>query len=663
MPRPPALAAVALWAALCATAFPATAAAASPAYAGGSRVLLVFLPARDLDPDEPPSDLSPREILLTRLDRRPQLSLGLVGATQGRYSQAQALLDITQGTRTSVVAYNPKDPPEMELVRLGDEAYFAGFDDAVVRADRAPAEIYPGLLGGSIPGGAGYVGVDGRAQLEALPAANRAGIIHDLSIGPARDVAERALSMLERRRFVVAGLPTGVVGGRGLDELLAKRAPNELILVVQTPPDRRAPQLMPAGVLGLGPPHALRSATTRLDGVVAGIDILPTVFKWLGVDIPDHVKGQQIELDGKRDADALTKLSDRLGVVNSRRIPALLLMMLAWATLTLALGVFDTRGGVRAGMRVGALAMFWVLPVLLVTAAIAPSRTAEMAILAGGTIALGALTDRFVGWPRAPFVPAAIAVISYVVDLARGSPLIIRSLLGPNPRFGSRYWGIGNELEATLPILLFIAIAAYLGSRARTNGRAATFAGFGVLLGAAIGSGRLGADVGGVMTVGAGAAAATVAMLPGGVTRRAVLIAILAPALALAGLAGLDLATGGNGHFTRSVLHASGSGALWDTFVRRYELAFGVFKRGLMPFVTVIAGLVVLFGLRHRDRLFAPLRGAPAWNAALVASIASAVAGTLFNDSGPLLLAFGAFLLACVAAYVGGEPRSEGTRR
>ena len=568
-----------------------------------------------------------------------------------------------QGTRTSVVAYDPKDPPELEFVRTPDEAYFAGFDDAVVRAERAPADIYPGLLGGSVPGGGGYAGVEGRAQLEALPAADRAGIVHDLSIGPARDVAQRALTLLSRRRFVVAGLPTGVVGGRALDALLARRAANELILVVQTPPDRDAPQLMPAGVLGLGSPHALTSATTRLDGVVAGIDILPTVFKWLDVPVPDHVKGQVIELEGKRDAAALQKLSDRLGVVNSRRIPALLLMMLVWVTVVLALGVFDTRGGTRAGMRIGALAILWVLPVLLVTAAIAPSRTAEMAILAGGTVALGALTDRFVGWPRGPMVPAAIAVAAYVVDLARGSPLIIRSLLGPNPRFGSRYWGIGNELEATLPILLFIAIAAFLGSRARTNRGALTFAGFGVLLGAAIGSGRLGADVGGVMTVGAGAAAATVAMLPGGVTRRAILIAILAPLGALVALAGLDLATGGNGHFTRSVLRADDSGALWDTFVRRYELAFGVFKRGLMPFVTVIATLAIVFGWRHRARLFAPLGGAPAWNAALVASIASAVAGTLFNDSGPLLLAFGAFLLACVAAYVGGQPRSAGARR
>ena len=51
-------------------------------------------------------------------------------------------------------------------------------------------------------------------------------------------------------------------------------------------------------------------------------------------------------------------------------------------------------------------------------------------------------------------VPAAVGLAAYLVDLAFGSPLIIRSLLGPNPLFGSRFYGIGNELEAALSALL-----------------------------------------------------------------------------------------------------------------------------------------------------------------------------------------------------------------
>jgi hypothetical protein len=37
-------------------------------------------------------------------------------------------------------------------------------------------------------------------------------------------------------------------------------------------------------------------------------------------------------------------------------------------------------------------------------------------------------------------------------------------------------------------------------------------------------------------------------------------------------------------------------------------------------------------------------------------SLAAAVAGTLFNDSGPLLLIFGTFVLVIVSAYLRGDP-------
>ena len=129
------------------------------------------------------------------------------------------------------------------------------------------------------------------------------------------------------------------------------------------------------------------------------------------------------------------------------------------------------------------------------------------------------------------------------------------------------------------------------------------------MLGAAIGSGRLGADVGGVITVGGGAAVATLFMLPGGITKRAIVIACLVPVLAIVGLAALDLATGGNGHFTRTVLHAHGKSALSDIVIRRYELAFNALKRGLMPFATLIAVLTIVYGIKYRRARLRASRG------------------------------------------------------
>jgi hypothetical protein len=171
-----------------------------------------------------------------------------------------------------------------------------------------------------------------------------------------------------------------------------------------------------------------------------------------------------------------------------------------------------------------------------------------------------------------------------------------------------------------------------------------------------VGAGQLGADVGGVITVGAGIAAATVVMLPGRPSRRTVLVAAAVPVVALAALALLDLATGGDGHFTRTVLHADSAGSLWDVVKRRYTLAFNVFGLGAMPFIMLVAVLGVTYAVRYRERIYAPLRGSPSWRAAFIGGLTASVAGALFNDSGPLLFAFGVAVLTLATAYVRGDP-------
>jgi hypothetical protein len=644
------VAALLAFAAACALA-PAAATAAAPA--SDRTVLLAFLPFDT----RPSGDAIKKPSILDRLDFHPELSLGLVGATQGGYDQTQALLDMTAGTRVSSAAYKPKKVPAMTFYREDDMALFQGWLDARERADSAPADIVPGLLAQTIPGGGAYAGVTGRSQLESMPAADRAGRIGLVSIGKADDIAKRAQKLLTQRRFVVAGLPTNEAGDGALEELIKRRKPNELLMVVETPLPARAPQLLPIGVLGLGPPSGLTSESTHLDGIVAGIDIAPTTLEWLGLKVPDDMKGQAIMRKGERNSDALQSFSDRLRVVNGRRFPALETVLAAWLVLALVLGLVADRRGTRAAMRIGSLAVMWLLSVLLVTAALHPGRGLELMLIAGLSFGLAALTDRFVGWPRGPLVPCLVTVLFYVADLANGSHLIIRSLLGPNPRFGSRYYGIGNELESSLPVLLFVGLAALLYGRTRSRAGAATFAAAGLVLGAAIGSGRLGADVGGVITVGGGAAVATLFMLPGGVTKRAVFLACLVPIVALVGLAALDLATGGNSHFTRTVLHAHGDNALSDIVVRRYELAFNALKRGLMPFATAIAALTLAYGIKYRARIFAPLAGSDVWRAALAGSVAAGVAGSLSNDSGPLLLVVSTFAVVATTVYIRGDPR------
>jgi hypothetical protein len=629
--------------------------------AGAPRVVIAFMPIPDRVVRGADDEIEPQlayQPILDRLDARKQLSIGMSSAAQGQYDPIQAMLDITQGTRVSLSSYSPKRPQELNLYLMeGGGALFQGWLEVVARGDSAPAELVPGLLAGTVPGGAGYVGVEGRSQREAIAAADRSGRIAAVSLGGAGTLAARVREQLRTRRLVVAGLPTAIPGDVALDALIKQRRANELLIVMQTPPDRRNPQLLPIGTLGLGGPGELSSDTTHIDGIVAGIDVLPTALGWLHVPVPDTVKGQPIEVVPGRDAAALESRADRLRVVLPRRLPALWTLLGGWAAVLLAAALFADRRGVRWALRVGALAVLWVPVAVLITAALEPSRTLELVLVAALALAFAAATDALVGWPRGPALPALAALAAYVVDLAFGSPLIIRSLLGPNPLYGSRFYGIGNELEATLSALLLIGAGALLYGRGRSRAGVAAFAGGGVVLAIAIGAGRLGADVGGVITVAAGASVAALMMLPGGLTRRALALAIAAPLLALGALAAIDLATGGDSHFTRTVLRADDSGALWDVFTRRYELAGRAAVRGFMPAATAIALLAIACGLRYRERLLAPVRGDAAITAALGGTIAVGVGGALFNDSGPVLLLFATFIAACLVLYVRGDPR------
>jgi hypothetical protein len=163
--------------------------------------------------------------------------------------------------------------------------------------------------------------------------------------------------------------------------------------------------------------------------------------------------------------------------------------------------------------------------------------------------------------------------------------------------------------------------------------------------------------VGGVITLGAGAAGAVLASLGGRLTRRRLVLAALVPVAALVALLLLDFATAGGAHFTRTVVHAGGPGALLDIVRRRLTLSV----KGLLYVpvaVTVAIGIVAfVLGLRHRDRIFSPLRDYPAFMAGIWGSFWATVIGALSNDSGPVMFALGFLGLLFATGYVRGRPK------
>jgi hypothetical protein len=515
--------------------------------------------------------------------------------------------------------------------------------------------VTPGLLAGTIErsgGGVAYLGVRGAERSEALAAADQSGRIANFSEVPPSSFVSRALSLWRPGSLLVARLPDEA----GLRALLAARRPRDLVYVVQAPPPRGL-RLLPTGVAGPGYRGVLRSGTTRLTGLIAATDVAPTVLGALGIHVPKKMQGEQIESRSGHGAAYVRDLSDRLDAVLGHRTTALRVVTLVWIVLLGVLALAGGRDGLRLGARIVFLSALWLPALALLTAALRPSDLAEALVLALGALALGAVSDRLLPWPAAPLIPAAVSLAAHTIDLGLGSHLVSLSLAGPNPKGGSRFFGVGNELEIALAVTVLIGAGAgltLLPRRYAPRGFAIACAVAALVLGV----GRLGADVGGVITLGAGGAAAVVASLPGGPNRRAIALAVVVPVIAVGVLVALDLAVGGGAHLTRTVSSSSGPGDFLQVIGRRWRLSVHGLTRGTTP-ISAGLGLVVLVVVALRRRaLLAPLQGEreQAFAAGIIGVFFATVVGALANDSGPLIVMVGAASLLLAGAYAQAAP-------
>ena len=626
-------------------------------------VVLAFLPTGDAGKTAVGArGRTPDAQLEAELASVPGLSVGIMSATQGVYQTEQFLLDVTQGARISSSDYPTHHPPAMSVRAIGAGAVVNGWHAARRRAEAAPQLLRPGLLASSIPGGAAYAGITGEEDIDAIAGAGLSGQVAELSLGPARTLAARVAALNRRRRLLIADLPGGVQGHDDLRALGAGRAAGELLIVVQRAPQGTGGELLWVAAAGLpgGGGRELSSQTTNERGLIASVDLAPTILDHLGLrPIPADMRGDPIHTDGELHSASLRALEARLRVIGGRRLEALGFLLGAWALLLLACA---RRRPARAwAMRTGALGVLWAPVAVLITGALEPSAAVELATITLACLALGALTDLLLAWPRAPLAPALVAVAAIVVDAFAHTQLLMRSLLGPNPILGARFYGVGIELKSGLAVLVLAAVAGALYPLAQSaSGRrraVIVMAGAGVLLAVVEGSARVGAGVGGVILVCAAFAVATVMLLPGAVTRRRVLIVFVSPIVGLVALALLDLLTAhGAGHYTGSILHARSAGDLRDVIVRRYGAAWDELHNHAMPYATAVALAYAAVGYSRRERLLAPVAGDPLWRAVFAGGLTAGVVGALVEDSGPLLFVVAIFALGCVASYLwGGE--------
>jgi hypothetical protein len=524
-------------------------------------------------------------------------SPGLMSAGLGTVPPGQTYLDVGQGNRVFDSLY---DEP---LPERGDDPS-RWWREVVERAESAPADIVPGLLFSTL-----------------VEAGLRSG--------------------LELRHTSLRG-----VGQSGDDLTIAIARPTG---------ESDAP--LPIGIAGRGFDGNLTSDSTRMDGYVLSTDVAPTILNHFGIEVPAEMSGQPIRSEGSVDVGSIETLAARMDVISSRRGPVIGLPIASWLLLALVAASIGGAAAARPAVRLLGLSIVYLPLLLLLGAALEPGEAAEVLMVGLGAPALAALTLALLPGYRALALASALTVLAYAVDVIAGSPLTALSLLGPNPGLGVRFYGIGNELEALLAVLVVAGTGAGLSgfaSGASKRAAAIAFLALGLLAAAVFAAGRFGADVGAAIVFPLGAAVAAVSIAGRGRLPIA-LAAVAAPVAALALLALVDLLSGANAHLTRSVLDAGGFGNLGDVAQRRLQLSVRSFGRPvLLVFLPLVLGLALLAYLR-RERLRAWLRDVPALRAGLLGAAAATAIGTLANDSGALLLEIGAAYLLVFIGFAWAE--------
>jgi hypothetical protein len=488
-----------------------------------------------------------------------------------------------------------------------------------------PADLAPGLLGTTLRAG----GIATRS--DAAGAA------------PAMIVDERG-RLGSPHRCAGRGCPTVRVVDESLSRLARTAAGSgrdDLLIAIERPPPA-ANHALSIGIAGRGLAGTLTSDSTRMRGYVLATDIGPTILHRVGLATPSPMSGEPIRGDGAADPSFLAGLEDRLASIGPRRGPVIGVSILAWVGVTALAAIAFGRRGLRWALPVLAVAVAYLPAVLLLTAALEPSELAEGLIAGAGSPALALLTLRLAPGFGALAIAGAVTAVGYGVDVVAGSHLTELSLIGPSPASGVRFYGIGNELEATFGALVPIAAGAALAAwmpGASKRVAALTFALAALVALVAFAPGRFGADVGAAVGLPVGAAIAAGVCLDAGRGRLALALAV--PLIALAALAAVDLLSGGDAHLTRTVLRAGGLDQLSEVVQRRLELSAHSFTRYASTAILWLSLAALAIGLVARRRIegwFGERRWA--W-AGLLGAAAATLAGTLANDSGALLLILG----------------------
>lgn len=226
-----------------------------------------------------------------------------------------------------------------------------------------------------------------------------------------------------------------------------------------------------------GPNGIVSSATTRRDGIVAHVDIAPTILSAYGIAQPPEMIGFPFIVKAKAEGEAeaiaegeqWTSLHDE--VQAAAKVYFMRPKVLYCYVVLLMIGLlFGLAAAIYPAPRLGRL-----MAVLLLASLVAPPvllyfsivfQFAQpfiiVALFVLISIAIAALLHRLRAY-RALTLVSFATVFLLGLDGLLGSPWMKRSVLGYDAMIGARYYGIGNEYAGVLigAVILLVSLCAH----------------------------------------------------------------------------------------------------------------------------------------------------------------------------------------------------------
>lgn len=386
-----------------------------------------------------------------------------------------------------------------------------------------------------------------------------------------------------------------------------------------------------------GPPRSLRSASTRLDGVVADVDVAPTILDFFDVPAPSEMTGQPMEPAGGEPPFSMHRRHlDHRRVRFPLQLGAAAFVVLVCLVQVLAL-VWVTPGRPLRPRSTATIRFLALCTMTLVLAMLAggllPRPTYGWAVpfLIGATVGLVALClwagrGRTLG---AFLALGAVGTAFLVLDAVMGGPAVRLPLLGGTAFDGGRFYGLPNAF-----IALLLAGTVFLAAwTTRVRGVALL-----AVAGLFAGFPGLGANVGASITLFVAAGLWWVARGDRGHPVRDVAFVAGITALGLAAvLAANRFLPGADTHATRFVETTGGNGFSYVVETVRRRLSVGAHQLAEAPVGLVpLAMLPLLLGLALRPpaAIARGLTVRPRWREVVVVIAGASMAAYLANDSG-----------------------------